>query len=107
MVTSLGLSTVANLALGAVLLSHLLWTLSRVCPRPYGLALGFAIYFMGSLPPGLVSGCWRSFLPCFYVYHFLPETCSDSLLLANGLYCLVWVAYLGFCRWLSASPEEH
>lgn len=94
-----------NMLLGAVLAAKLLWTLTGLLPRNKALRLSGALYILGSLPT--TTGTLyvlRCFLPNFHV--FQTTVADDQVLLMNGIYCLVWLAYMSFVSWVFRRPSN-
>ena len=109
---TLYLASLLNLALGASLLTALLQSLTRLCPRPVGLALAALCYILGSLPMDGPLYMVRRFLPNFYIYQLtfsktLPEEMVRTTLFVNMLYWAFWLSFLTFCGRLSSPrPRE-
>lgn len=105
------LASAVNLALGISLLAALLFTLTRLCPRPLGLILGILVYGLGSLPLDSPLHTLRCFLPNFHIYQCTfsaqsPPGLVGELLLANTLYGVLWIAFLALCRSLFTSKPS-
>lgn len=95
-------ASLTNLVLGAWLFCSLLWTLRTYLSQTFTLVFGLCIYLVGSIP-GVPLGVIRWFLPNFRIFQdgfsaHLPAQDVLELLFVNGLYFLIWLSFLRFCR---------